>query len=133
MEKVGVISDSYQPNADKPILYPIEIPKYTDVTVKLKWNFCVGGPTAPSKLRAKFSGKVKILEMILSALSNIVHRFKQAVQGIVCTLVEVNLIIVLFSHHPGGTVRMKKLQLLPKPTRNKYVITDITSWTLLNY
>jgi hypothetical protein len=36
MEKVGVISDSYQPNADKPILYPIEIPKYTDVTVKLK-------------------------------------------------------------------------------------------------
>ena len=34
--KVGVISASYQPNADKPILYPIEIPKYTDVTVKLK-------------------------------------------------------------------------------------------------
>ncbi len=39
MEKVGVISDSYQPNADKPILYPIEIPKYTDVTVKLIWDF----------------------------------------------------------------------------------------------
>ena len=92
-------------------------------------RFCVGGPTAPLKLHAKFSGKVKILEMILSALSNIVHRFKQAVQGIVCTLVEVNLIIVLFSHpcDPGGTVRMKKLQLLPKPARNKYVITDITS------
>ena len=34
MEKVGVISDSYQPNADKPILYPIEIPKYTDVTFR---------------------------------------------------------------------------------------------------
>ena len=72
MEKVSVISASYQPNADKPILYPIEIPKYTDVTVKLKRFFCVGGPTAPSKLRAKFSGKVKILEMILSALSKIV-------------------------------------------------------------
>ena len=35
-EKVGTISASYQPNADKPTLYPIEIPKYTDVTVKLK-------------------------------------------------------------------------------------------------
>ena len=35
-------------------------------------RFCVGGPTAPLKLHAKFSGKVKILEMILSALSKIV-------------------------------------------------------------
>lgn len=34
-EKVGLISTSYQYESDKPTLYPIEKPKYLDVTVQL--------------------------------------------------------------------------------------------------